>query len=135
MFRLSRERKTASQSVLGRSHIVEKRRHPRVSVELPLGYARVNSQEARGGIVTNASEGGILVSLPERIETGTTLEIEIFYAWGLRLDAVKAVAKVVQGYAAERGNLGQIRHGLQFLSVKENDLDRFMALLKKTDKP
>ena len=49
---------------------IEKRKHPRFSVELPLDYSRVNGKETLGGMVANASEGGLLVYLPERIEMG-----------------------------------------------------------------
>src|SRR4030067_1586116 len=74
---------------------IEKRRHPRYSVELPLDYCRTNGKETYGGIVANASEGGLLVYLPERVEIGTLLKIEIFYVRGLELDTIKAVVKVV----------------------------------------
>ena len=74
---------------------IEKRRHPRYSVELPLDYSRVEKSETHGGIVANASEGGLLVYLPEVMKIGDLLKIEIFYASGLELNSVKAVAKVV----------------------------------------
>jgi hypothetical protein len=45
--------------------------------------------------VANASEGGLLVYLPEVMKIGDLLKIEIFYASGLELNSVKAVAKVV----------------------------------------
>jgi len=44
-------------------------------------------------MVANASEGGLLVYLPERMAMGAFLKIEIFYVKGLELDTIKAVAK------------------------------------------
>ena len=73
---------------------VDKRKHARFNVELPLDYSRTEGEETYGGIVANASEGGVLVYLPERIEVGALLKIEIIYVRGLELDTIKATARV-----------------------------------------
>jgi hypothetical protein len=113
---------------------IEKRRHPRYSVELPLDYARVNRRETYGGIVANASEGGLLVYLPETMNIGDLLKIEIFYANGLELNSVKAVAKVVWSDLAAKESWGEHRYGLQFESIEEKDLARLKNLLREVGK-
>jgi len=113
---------------------IEKRKHPRFSVELPLDYTQVDGKDIYGGIVANASEGGLLVYLPERIEIGTLLKIEIFYVRGLELDTIKAVAKIVWSDLAARESWGEHRYGLQFLNIEENDFNRLMDLLKEVGK-
>jgi c-di-GMP-binding flagellar brake protein YcgR len=113
---------------------IEKRKHPRFSVELPLDYTKIDGKEIYGGIVANASEGGLLVYLPERIEIGVLLKIEIFYVKGLELDTIKAVAKVVWSDLAARESWGEHRYGLQFLNIEENDFNRLMNLLKEVGK-
>jgi len=113
---------------------IEKRKHPRYSVELPLNYARINGKENLGGIVANASEGGLLVYLPERMEIGTLLKIEIFYLKGLELDTIKAVAKVVWSDLAAKESWGEYRYGLQFQSIEEKDFSRLVHLLKEIGK-
>ena len=113
---------------------IEKRRHPRFSVELPLDYSRVNGKEALGGMVANASEGGLLVYLPERVEMGTFLKIEIFYVRGLELDTIKAVGKVVWCDLAARESWGEHRYGLQFESIDEKNFNRLATLLKEVGK-
>jgi c-di-GMP-binding flagellar brake protein YcgR len=113
---------------------IEKRRHPRFSVELPLDYSRVNGKETLGGMVANASEGGLLVYLPERVEMGTFLKIEIFYVRGLELDTIKAVGKVVWCDLAARESWGEHRYGLQFESIDEKNFNRFATLLKEVGK-
>jgi c-di-GMP-binding flagellar brake protein YcgR len=110
---------------------VERRKHPRFSVELPLSYSRVNNKELFGGIVANASGGGVLVYLPERMEIGAVLKIEIFYLNGLELDAVKTIAKVVWSDLANRGSPGEHRYGLEFQYIDEKDYNRLLALLKE----
>jgi len=113
---------------------IEKRKHPRFSVELPLDYSRVNGKEVLGGMVANASEGGLLAYLPERIEIGTSLRIEIFYVRGLELGTITAVVKVVWSDLAARESWGENRYGLQFESINEHDFNRLTALLKEVGK-
>ena len=113
---------------------IEKRKHPRFSVELPLDYSRINGKETLGGMVANASEGGLLVYLPERIEIGASLKIEIFYVRGLELDTIKAVARVVWCDLAARESWGEHRYGLQFQSIEEKDFSRLITLLKEVGK-
>ncbi len=113
---------------------IEKRKYPRFSVELPLDYSRVNGKDTLGGMVANASEGGLLVYLPERIEIGALLKIEIFYVRGLELDTIKAVAKVVWCDLAARESWGEHRYGLQFQSIDEKDFNRLAGLLRDVGK-
>ena len=108
---------------------IDRRKHPRFSVELPLDYCRVEGKETYGGIVANASEGGILVYLPERMEMGVVLKIEIFYVKGLELDTIKAIAKVVWSDLAVKASWGEYRYGLQFQYIDEKDFSRLMNLL------
>jgi len=113
---------------------VDRRKHPRYSVELPLDYCRTEGKETYGGIVANASEGGILVYLPERMEMGAILKIEIFYVSGLELDTIKAIAKVVWSDLAAKASWGEYRYGLQFQHIDEKDFVRLMNLLKEIGK-
>jgi c-di-GMP-binding flagellar brake protein YcgR len=113
---------------------LEKRKHPRFSVELPLDYSRPEGKEVYGGIVANASEGGVLVYLPERLETGAVLKIEILYVKGLELNTIKAVAKVVWGDLATRETWGEHQYGLQFQNIDETDFSRLISLLKELRK-
>ena len=110
---------------------IERRKHPRFNLELPLDYFRLEVKENYGGIVTNASELGILVYLPEKMEIGTTLSIEIFYAKGLELDSIKAIAKVVWADLAARKTWGEHRYGLQFQSIDKKNLHKLKNLFKE----
>jgi len=109
---------------------IERRRHPRFNLELPLDYFRVNDKENYGGIVANASQVGILVYLPEKMETGTMLKTEIFYAKGLELDSIRAVGKVVWADLPARKTWGERRYGLQFTSIDKGNLNKLRNLLK-----
>ncbi len=114
---------------------VERRKHPRFVVELPLDYTRTSQEsEIYGGIVANASEGGLLVYLPERIEMGTVLKIQVFYVRDLEFNMIKGVAKVVWSDLAARESWGEYRYGLQFLSIEEEEFNKLISLLKEVGK-
>jgi c-di-GMP-binding flagellar brake protein YcgR len=133
MNKLDQNNPATSQTKMG-VLAIEKRKHPRFSVELPLDYSRVNGKETYGGMVANASEGGLLVYLPERMEIGSLLKIEIFYVRGLELNTIKAVGKVVWADLAARESWGEHRYGLQFENIDENDFNRLTTLLKEVGK-
>ena len=113
---------------------IDKRKHPRFNVELPLDYSRISGKEIYGGIAANASEGGLLIYLPERMEIGTLLKIEILYVKGLELNTIKAVGKVVWSDLAARQTYGEHRYGLQFESIEEEDFNRLISLLRELGK-
>ena len=114
---------------------VERRKHPRFVVELPLDYTRTSQDsEIYGGIVANASEGGLLVYLPERIEMGTVLKIQVFYVRDLEFNMIKGIAKVVWSDLAARESWGEYRYGLQFLSIEEEEFNKLISLLKEVGK-
>jgi c-di-GMP-binding flagellar brake protein YcgR len=133
MNKTKRNNPAASQTKMG-VLAIEKRRHPRFSVELPLDYVRVDGKETYGGMVANASEGGLLVYLPERIEIGALLKIEIFYVRGLELDTIKVMARVVWSDLAARESWGEHRYGLQFQNIDDKDFNQLMNLLKEVGK-
>jgi len=133
MDKMNRNSQSTPQTKMG-VLAIEKRKHPRFSVELPLDYSRINGKEILGGMVANASEGGLLVYLPERVEMGTLLKIEIFYVRGLELDTIKAVGRVVWCDWAARESWGEHRYGLQFESIDEKDFNRLTNLLKEVGK-
>jgi len=130
MDKVNRNNPSTSKTKMGVLSI-EKRKYPRFSVELPLNYSRAEGKENLGGMVANASEGGLLVYLPERMEIGAFLKIEIFYVRGLELDTIKAVAKVVWCDLAARESWGEHRYGLQFQYIDQKDLSRLTTLLKE----
>ena len=123
--------KDKSQSHEG-AVVVERRKHPRINVELPLDYCIVDAKENHGGMVEDASEGGLLVYLKERIDVGTLLRIEILFVRALELNSICGIAKVVWSDLAARESFGEFRYGLQFQSFREGDHNRLKNLLKET---
>jgi hypothetical protein len=114
--------------------IVERRKHPRIRVELPLDYSFVDKEETHGGIVANASEEGLLVYLSEATELGALLKIEILFVKELELNTIKGIAKVVWSDLAAKKAWGEHRYGLEFQSFQEGDFQKLETLLKEVGK-
>jgi c-di-GMP-binding flagellar brake protein YcgR len=132
---LSKENRQTASKARKEAQSQEKRKYPRISVDLPLDYSRPHGKEVYGGIVANASEGGVLVYLPERLEIGAVLKIEILFVKGLELNTIKAVAKVVWGGdQATRESRGEHQYGMQFQYIDEEDFNRLISLLKEVQK-
>jgi len=109
---------------------VEKRKHPRYSIEFPLDYSRVEGKTAfNGGLTADASEGGLLVYLPEKIEIGALLRIEIFYTKDLSFQTITATTKVVWSDLASK-----YWYGLEFQSIDEGNLVKLKTLLREVAK-
>jgi hypothetical protein len=114
--------------------IVERRKHPRIRVELPLDYSLVDREETYGGIVANASEEGLLVYLSETTELGPLLKIEILFVKGSELNTIRGIAKVVWSDLAAKKAWGEHRYGLEFQSFQKGDFQKLETLLKKVGK-
>ena len=114
---------------------IDRRKHPRFTTELPLDYSRVDSREDFGGMVVNASKGGILVYLPERLQIGDKLKVEIFFAKELELNSIQGIAEVVWADLAAIESWGEHRYGLQFETIDKKHLDKLRTLLKTAGDP
>jgi c-di-GMP-binding flagellar brake protein YcgR len=123
-----KKRQTQAKSKKG-IFIVERRKQPRFSLELPLDYC-IERKDRFGGVATNASRGGLLVYLPEAIVVGTLLKIEILFAKGLELNSIRAIAKVVWSDLSPKEIWGEYRYGLEFQSFQKGDLQKLRRLLK-----
>jgi c-di-GMP-binding flagellar brake protein YcgR len=111
--------------------IVERRKHPRFAVELPLDYS-IENKDHYGGVAINASRGGVIAHLPVAMVVGTLLNIEIIFVKGFELSSIRARAKVVWSRLAPKAIWGVYRYGLEFEKFQEGDLQKLKALLRET---
>ena len=115
----------------GKSMTKERRKHPRLYFKLPISYSRTNNKDHYGGIVGNASEGGILVYLPEKLNSGEVLKIEILFAKGWELKTVRGIAKIIWSDLGVRKSKTVYRCGLQFQFFNKRNLQKLRILLKE----
>ena len=72
----------------------EKRKYPRVSANFPVKYSTTESffKSARAA---NASEGGLLLQLPEELGIGQQLALKLFFPSCADSNIIETVVKVV----------------------------------------
>jgi c-di-GMP-binding flagellar brake protein YcgR len=116
------------------SFLIERRKSPRISVELPFDYSLFEEKEANRGMIVDASEGGLLIYLLEKIEIGALLRIEILFSNGKELTTINAIAKIVWSDLAAKETWAEYQYGLQFLSFLKGDLAKLKILLKEAGK-
>jgi hypothetical protein len=99
----------------------ERRKHPRIAVNLPVEYWKVNETRIRAGCTGDISEGGVLLHLPEQMEIGQELRLRLFVDSGLDFLSIEALAQVVWKDLNIK-NEGGCRVGVEFLDISAKDM-------------
>jgi PilZ domain len=111
----------------------ERRKYPRLDVNLPLEYVR-SDMSVNLGRVVNASEGGLLVWIPEKMELGQILRITLFLPSGPKLVAsIRAEVEIAWKDIDWGGELGDRRFGIKFVHISYEDLERLKGFLRNHD--
>jgi hypothetical protein len=107
----------------------DRRKHPRVSMDLPLEYLANFDSRARGGIVVDASETGLLIYSTQDIPVGTNLKIDVLFPKGYELANFEAFGKIMWRKVdwGERANT--YRYGLTIVQIVEEDYWKLKKLL------
>ena len=112
----------------------EKRKHPRFSVDMPVEYGHADVS-VRQGHATNASEGGLLVCLPEKMEIGKHLRLKIFFTMGSDLHTVETLVEVVWMDIHLGEDWGDYRTGVRFVEISTEDMSKLKKFLKNLASP
>jgi len=95
----------------------EKRKYPRFNVDLPAKYSRTNSFFKFGRVV-NASEGGLLVHLPEEMGIGQRLALKLFFSSTSEFNTLETFVQVVwKDIHLRKDWTWDYRTGVKFLSI------------------
>ena len=107
----------------------EKRKHPRFDVNLPIEYVRSDLVASRGEAL-NASEGGLLLYLPEKMEIGQHLSLKLFFSSGSELKTIETLVKVVWMDFHLGENRGDYRAGVKFVEISPEDMEKLRSFLR-----
>jgi c-di-GMP-binding flagellar brake protein YcgR len=108
----------------------ERRKYPRFNIDLPVEYCRTNAASFQVGRAMNASEGGLLVYFPERMEVGQHLKLRLFFAHGTELNRIEALVEVAWTDIHLGEGWGDYRAGVIFLQISAEDVDRLKRFLE-----
>jgi len=108
---------------------LEKRKHPRIIVNLPVKYSRTNLffKYAR---VVNASQGGLLVYLPEEIGIGQRLALKLFYPSRSDFDTFETFVQVVwKDVHLKKDWTWDYRTGVRFIDASPEHMTKLKNFL------
>jgi len=107
----------------------ERRKHPRFNVDLPIEYTRMESPLRQTGRTLNASEGGLLIYFPERMEIGQQLRVKLYFSVDSDLESVECLVEVVWMDIHLGESWGDHRSGVKFVDVSSDDLNKVRKFL------
>jgi len=108
---------------------IERRRYPRINVDLPIEYnhTTIEIQQARTG---NASEGGLLLYLQERMELGQQLRMKLFFPSDSGLGSIETLVEIVWMDIYLEKDWREYRTAVRFVDISPEDLERLKDFLR-----
>jgi len=108
---------------------MERRRYPRMSLDLPLEYRVMNAPYAHGGLVVNASEVGLLINSIKNIPIGSKLNIAVLFPKGFELTNFEVLAEIIWKDLYWEEDWEGYRYGLKFIKIFEDDRRKLTQIL------
>jgi c-di-GMP-binding flagellar brake protein YcgR len=108
---------------------IERRKYPRFSIDLPIEYHLLKSPVTRVGRALNASEGGLLVYLPQKMDIGQNLALKLFFHNGSKMNTIEMIGEVMWIDIHLETNWGDYRTGLKLIDISPEDLRQFKDFL------
>ena len=109
---------------------LERRKHKRYLVNLPVEYYRVDSPIASSGQMGNVSEGGLMLYSHEKMEVGQQLRLKIFFSTGPELDKIEALAELAWVAPLVEEKWGSHSWGVKFVEMSSEDRTKLEEFLK-----
>jgi c-di-GMP-binding flagellar brake protein YcgR len=117
-----------------KEYFKDRRKYPRVHMDLPLEYRVKYDAHAHGAIAVDASEGGFLIYSIEDIPIGTKLKMTAFFSAEYELAKFEVFAQIIwRNVDVEKGDVGKgkggYQYGLKFIQMLEEDHWKLRGLL------
>jgi len=106
-----------------------RRKHPRVILDLPLEYRVTNVPHAYGALVANGSEMGLLIESVKNIPVGTDLNITVLFPKGYEMANFEVLAQIVWKEIYWKEDWEGYQYGLKFVSIGAHDQWKLRQLL------
>ena len=106
----------------------ERRRYPRLSINLPVEYWQINNPKSHPGCTADISEGGLLLHISEEIEIGQNLRVKLFFDSGHKLKSIEAMVQAVwKDFRLEKESYFRI--GVKFVDISAEALEELRNFL------
>jgi hypothetical protein len=107
----------------------ERRKFPRLIVSLPLEYRVTTAPYVHGGLVVNASEGGLLIESVKDIPVDTQLVIVVLFPKVYQLASFEVKAEIIWKSVHFKGSWHGWQYGLRFTTLLNEDHQKLTQLL------
>jgi len=107
----------------------ERRKSPRLPIDLPLEYRLSAAPRPHGGIAVNASEVGLLIRSIRDIPVGTRLNVAILFPKGFELANFKLLAEIIWKDVHWEENWQGYRYGAKIIKILEDDRLKLKQIL------
>jgi hypothetical protein len=103
---------------------LERRRYRRFPIRLPIEYYWADSPINQTGQALDASEGGLQILFPERMEIGQNLNLKLFFSSGSELNTIEMLAEVVWINTQLGEGEKHYRSGVRFINISPEDMNK-----------
>jgi len=107
----------------------ERRKYPRSLLNLPFEYRVKDLPHAHGGLVVDASEGGLLIHSVEDMPIGLKLNIVLLFTKGFELTNLEVLAEIVRKDLSSYNGSKGYQYGLKIIQIVEEDHWKLKQLL------
>ena len=107
----------------------EKRKSPRLFLDLPIDYRVMGMPQSFGAVVYNGSEVGLRIHSVRNIPIGAKLVVAVLFPKEYQLANFEVLAEVVWKDLHWEEDWEGYQYGLRFVQIKEQDLLTLQQLL------
>jgi len=107
----------------------EKRKAPRIYMDLPVEFRIMDAPHKFGALVDNGSEVGLRIHSVKTLAVGTRLVVAVMFPKEYQLSNFEALAEVVWKDLYWEEDWEGYQYGLRFLQIREEDLLKFRQLM------
>jgi hypothetical protein len=111
----------------------ERRKYPRSLLSLPFEYRVRDLPHVHGGLVVDASEGGLLIHSVEDMPVGLKLNIVLLFTKGFELTNLEVSAEIVRKDLRLNNGSKGYQYGLRITQIVEEDRWKLKELLSDSN--
>ena len=102
----------------------ERRTYRRFPMRLPIEYYRADSPSHQPGQALDASEGGLQILFPERVEIGQNLKLKLFFSSESQLNTIEMLVQVVWVNTQSAEGERHYQSGVKFVNISPEDMSK-----------
>ncbi len=109
---------------------LERRKFPRINVDLPVEYYRIDPNIRYKVRVDNISEEGLLIYFPEPMKMGEHLRMKLFFVTAFGMNTIEMVGEGVWKDICSYLGQGDCRCGVKFIAISHGDIEKIKNFLR-----